>query len=81
MIAGLNYAQGKRHAQKQQAQGMKPTTIVPFVVEGREASSVPLADVLLVAVQLRDGLRQTENRSEIEDAMMEHLDGWLSQWD
>lgn len=80
-MTDMGYTQGKRHAQRQQALGIRPTTIVPYVVEGREASSVPFADVLLVATQLRDGLRQAECRSEIEDAMMEHLNGWLSQWD
>lgn len=66
-MEGVSYEQGAAHAKKQQAQGVGNTP------EHQR--------ILLMAVQVRDALRESERKSAVEQAIEEHLNGYLAQWD
>lgn len=66
-MEGVSYEIGVARAREKQAQGI--------------ADPVVFRKILLDAVALRDALRESAENGNLEEALVNHLNGFLSVWD
>lgn len=67
MYEGVSYEIGKQRAREQQAKGID--------------NPDGFRQILLNAVLMRDALREQAKDGNLEEALVKHLDGYLSCWD
>lgn len=66
-MEGVSYEIGVQRAREKQAQGI--------------VDPVAWKKILLDAVVLRDALRESAENGNLEEALVDHLNGFLSVWD
>lgn len=67
MIEGVSHEIGVQRAREKQAQGI--------------ADPVEWQQTLLKCAEMRDALRMHAENGNLEEALANHLDGFLSAWD